>query len=196
MKPILHPLSSILAALCALCASALNAPAQSYLTASATGTTSAQVLFPADNFLAQQVVSLDVTSDLSSSVLTFQSGVVSYPITATATNTTNIVVSAYGTLASNDVVILQTTAGVLTNATVYSVTNATNINFKAATGITVNSGDNVFKLGNTRTTTVGATTLRLNGPAIFVTDQAQPCLVKITGTSACAINNVVVVRGR
>lgn len=173
----------------------LYAPGQSYTSATATGTTTAQILFPADNFLPQQVVSLDVTSDLSSSVLTFQSGVVSYPITATATNTTNIVVSTYGNLASNDVVILQTAAGVLTNATVYSVTNGTNINFKAATGITVASGDNLFKLGNTRTTTIGATTLRLTGPALFVADQAQPCLLKITGTSACSINNAVVFRG-
>src|SRR6266581_697763 len=84
----------------------LHAPAQSYLSATGAGTTSAQVLFPADNFLPQQIVSLDVTSDLSSSVLTFQSGVVSYPITAAATNTTNIVVSTYGNLASNDVVIV------------------------------------------------------------------------------------------
>ena len=107
-----------------------------------------------------------------------------------------MVVTSYGTLASNDVVIVQTAGGVVTNATVYSVVNATNLNIKAATGITVSSGDNVFKLGNTRTTTVGATTLRLNGPAIFVADQAQPCLMKISGTSACAINNAVVVRGR
>src|SRR5207245_2840585 len=112
------------------------ASAQRYETKSASGTSSAQVLFGTDSHLPSRVVSLDVTSDLSSSTLTFQSGLVSYTLTAAATNTaTNVIVSGYGTLASNDVVIIQTAAGSLTNTTVYSVANSTNVNFTAAVGL-------------------------------------------------------------
>src|ERR1043166_4201010 len=86
-----------------------NAHAQHFETKSASGTTSAQVLFGTDSHLPSRIVSLDVTSDLSSSTLTFQSGLVSYTLTSSATNTaTNIIVSSYGSLASNDVVIIQT----------------------------------------------------------------------------------------
>src|ERR1051326_224694 len=132
--------------------------AQKYETKSASGTTAAQVLFNTDSHLPTRVVSLDVTSDLSTSTLTFQSGTVSYTLSASATNTaTNVIVSSYGTLASNDVVIIQTTTGLLTNATVYSVANLTNVNFTAQIGLILAANDQLFKLGNTRTLTIGAT---------------------------------------
>src|SRR5947209_8584345 len=123
-----------------------NSIAQRYESASGAGTTNAQVIFAADGVHAARVVSVDITSDLAGSVLTFQTGVTSYPITAAATNSTNLVVSGYGTLASNDVVVIQTKAGSLTNGTVYSVANSTNVNFKAAIGVTVAGGDLVYKL--------------------------------------------------
>jgi|ERR1051326_7223300 hypothetical protein len=170
--------------------------AQKYETKSASGTTSAQVLFNTDSHLPTRVVSLDVTSDLSSSTLTFQSGIVSYTLSASATNTaTNVIVTSYGTLASNDVVLIQTAAGSLTNATVYSVANLTNVTFTAQIGLILAANDQLFKLGNSRTLTIGATTVRLNGEAIFIADQDQPFVLKITGTSACSINNAVAFRG-
>lgn len=103
----------ILVSLCA--ALAVPAAPGDYLTLNASGTTSAQVIFPADVGPAR-VVAYDVTADNATNRLFFYPTTTRYTVAATTVaNTTNITFRGYNTIASNDVIVFQNAAGVLTN---------------------------------------------------------------------------------
>lgn len=109
-----------------LTALVLQAAPGELLTKSATGTTSAQVIFPARGGVPR-VVAYDVTADNATNRLYFYAAVSNINLRAvtTATSTTNAVFD-FTTVSNADVVLFQNESGVLTNKTVYSRTYATN----------------------------------------------------------------------
>lgn len=176
---------------------AVAAQAQgSYQQLNATNQTLAQVLF-SGKANQQQVVYLDATSDLAGSLVTFQSGTSSASVATAQTNTaaTNLFVAAYGVITNGNAVVIQTQSGYLTNLTVGTVSNGTNMNFTSAIGFPLAVGDNVWLLGNTRTTPCGNTTLRIYNEAIYIADPGRPISVKVNGTSAVTLNNVIIYSG-
>ncbi len=97
-----------------------------YLTLTNSGTSTATVIFPGGN-QPLRLVNVDVTSDLSTSRLAWAYGTVSSSL-STGTNgaSTNALVIGATALTNNDSVLLQTAAGLVTNATVHSRTYLAN----------------------------------------------------------------------
>lgn len=175
---------------------ALPAAAQNYTQKQATGTTNATVVFMGKPF--QTVVcSVDATSDLSSSKLTFLSGGTGLSVSVAQTNTaaTNLIVAANGVITNGNTVVIQTASDLITNLTVGTIIGGTNITFTSQIGFALAVGDNIYQMTNMVTSPVGATTAKLYNEALFFSEPSRPLMVSINGTSACALNDVIVFRG-
>jgi hypothetical protein len=175
---------------------AFSASAQNYAQKSASGTTNCSVVFPGRPF--QTVLcSVDATSDLSSSKLTFLSGGTGLSVSAAQTNSaaTNLIVTANGVITNGNTVVIQTAGDLVTNLTVGTIIGGTNITFTSQIGFPVAVGDNIYQMTNMITSPVGATTVKLYNEALFFSEASRPLLVSINGTSACALNDVIVFRG-
>lgn len=174
-----------------------------YASAAASGTTNAAVQFAADDGRqASLIVGVDATSDLAGSVLTFTRGLGSFAVATANTNpaATNIIVTGTGTSITNgDLVLVQKANYTVTNANVASVVVNTNgtltVNFTGALGVAVTTSDALWQLGMTRTTPVGAATVRLYNECLFYAPAGAPLRLTVNGTSACSLNNVVVYHG-
>jgi hypothetical protein len=63
------------------------------------------------------------------------------------------------------------------------------VNFTATTGKALVAGDSVYD-SNTKTSPVGAASLRLSGPAVWVSPRGRPARLSLDGTSAVKVNVV------
>lgn len=177
-----------LVALLSFTAVAQNSP---YAVKTNVGSTSAEVIFAGDPTQPFRLTTLDVKSDLAASIILMTCGGASYALTSAQTNSaTNVLVSSTSGLASNQVVVFQTSDGALASATVYS-TNSTNVNFSGTISTALASGTPFWIMGNSVTQSVGAATLRQYAEALYAADAGRPVRVTINGTSACAVNNAV-----
>lgn len=104
----------------ALAVSLLGAAAQEYVTQRASGSTSASVLFEGrDNPL--RLTGIDVTSDKAGSLLTYYYGASNVTVMRPAsTAVSNVLVT--GPIASNTIVLVQTTNGTVFNRTIGGIT--------------------------------------------------------------------------
>jgi hypothetical protein len=179
-----------------LCAFALTAlsDSPSYKPASAQGTTSAEVIFPADPVLQIRVVGAIGSSDKASSVFSFRGGGTPAAITVASTNlsATNIYVGGYVGFSTNDLIVIQTPATNRT-LTVWGLANGTNVITTAAVGVTQYVGSEIFDLGAATTLKCGAiTNTSYQGEAIYVAPRGRPLRVLLDGTSYSSLDSVTV----
>src|SRR5258708_4827803 len=179
-----------------LCAFALTAFADSpsYKAASASGTTSAELIFPADPVLQIRVVGVIGSSDKAGSKFSFSTGGTPAAITVASTNlsATNIYVGGYAGFSTNDIIVIQTP---VTNRslTVWGLANSTNIITTAAVGVTQLVSSEVFDLGAATTLKAGAiTNTSYQGEAIYVGNRGRPLRVTLDGTAYSSLDSVTV----
>lgn len=159
-----------------------------YSVLTATGTTSAEAIFPASEQAQLRIVGAMATSDKSASVLSFTTGTTPYTVAQTNTATTNAVLTSVTGLASNDVVVLQKINGVTVSGIVWGTSNGTNLILTAAFSSAPGAGDQVYKMGTAKTLKVGAAAVNLQGQAFFIGAQGRPVRCVLDGTSACSID--------
>jgi len=185
-----------------LALAALTVRADLYETQAASGTTSATVYFAAD-VMGQEMECcyVDATSDLTSSVLTWQRGLASYQFLSAITNAawTNLVVSATNGLAAGTNVLVQPQWGIVTNAVVSSITgtNPFTINLDRQIQFTVLNTNSacLWTMGYQRTTPVGNTTLRIYNEVLFHAPRGYPAQLSVNGTSTAKLNQVAIYKG-
>lgn len=141
--------------------SASAAPA-GYLSKTNSGTTSATVLFPGGNNEAR-VVTLDVTSDKAASVVAWRVGTTEQMLAAPAAIADTNLYFLSSTVVSNDVLLVQTAANLVTNYTVYTNVSLTNAQMflNKPLGTNLAAGDTLKKIltdGYTLSTDASATT--------------------------------------
>lgn len=163
-----------------------------FVNKTATGTTSAEVIFPADPALQIRVVTAFATSDKAASVLSFTSGAGAYVISAANVAGTTITVSQTNGLAPSDVLIISAANGSTNYArTISSFANSTNIVLTASTQNATAVGDSVYKMSAATTIKVAAASVTYNGDAIYVgASQGRPVRCVLDGTSACSIDSM------
>lgn len=146
----LGPLVKIVTLLLLFCALAVSAAPVGLLTRSASGTTSATVMFPGGNEQAR-VVALDVTSDKAASVVSYRYGATPFRlVSAAAATDTNLYVFS-STLAANDVLFSASVAGAATNSTVHSSNTypVTILRLGEIVGTNLVAGDTIRKFNST-----------------------------------------------
>src|ERR1017187_2176721 len=139
---------------------ALALPASAQLKPqSASGTTNATVSWAARG-APMRLVTVDATSDKAGSKLTWSYGGAVVGVAVAAGTTATTLVCRTGTLASNDVALLQNAAGAVVARTVWgrSTNAATQITFGATLGTNLAVGDAIMAEGPTNFTTVAQTT--------------------------------------
>ena|ERR1017187_1499841 len=175
----------------ALLASALPGWAQtipSYTTLTASGSTTATVVFATSPFQQVRIVTAFATSDLSTSKLAFRTGVT--PLTVAYTNgVTQVGVSATNGFAVGTWVLIETKAGATTNAQIASFGAATNIIF-TSNAIATTPGDQIYSLSAPVLLTVGSNSVTFTGDALYVGNRGRPVMVYVNGTSACSLDTV------
>lgn len=167
--------------------------ATNYQSGTASGSTSAELIFSADPVRQMRLVSVLATSDKSDAVISLRTGTKAFDIAAANTNTsaTNIVFASTSGLASNDVVIIAT-ATTNKSATVWGTSGGTNLLLTAAAGITWSAGDVLYLLGSATTLPLGAASKAYAAEALFVANQGRPLRIVVDGTSACTIDSAAV----
>ena len=176
------------------CLSAV-AGSPTYTSLTGSGTTSAEVIFPADPVLQVRVVGLIGSSDKATSKASFWPG--STLVTVTYTNSgpssTNIYVGGYTGIATNDLIVVSTGATNRT-LTVYGLANNTNLMVTGALGfaLTPNAAQ-VFDLGSAAGASVGigANTNKVYASeAIYVAPRGRPLRVVLDGTAYSSLDSV------
>lgn len=122
----------------------------------------------------------------------------SHPVVIAADRTSVSVTTANATnLTAGDVLIITpATGGAFKNVFRASATTLLDrINFTGANLLPLAVGDHLFLRGETNSIPVGATTLRQQG-SIFTLPAGRPAQLILSGTSSCAINQVIVDYGR
>jgi hypothetical protein len=185
---------NILATMAVAVAIALPAMAQTpipvYQTLTASGTTTATVYFATSPSQQARIVAAVASSDLAGANITFRTGVTPLSITKSNAAGATIDVAATNGFAAGDWVILETAAGVITNAVIASFTGATNIVFVESVPIT-RIGDQIYKASTAVTLWCGVFTNRAYmGEAVYVGNRGRPVMVKVNGTSACSLDSV------
>jgi hypothetical protein len=138
---------------------------------SKTGAGTTGLIFPSQRGNQIRIVSANWQSDSNTAALVFTSGQGAYSIAVANTNTaatTNVLNTVTG-LAASDVLILEH-AGVGYSASVISTNNGTNV-ATGTFGVAVSVGDPVYKMGNSFSVAIGATTNWQNGEALYVADK-------------------------
>jgi hypothetical protein len=161
-----------------------------FITQTASGTTTAVTFFATSPTLQTRVVGAIASSDLASANLTFKSGTTPLSITKSNALGTTIDVGYTNGFAVGNIVLLEKATGVITNAQIASFTGATNIVFSYNIPQTL-VGDQIYKLGAATTLWVGVQTNRnYQGEALFVGQRGRPVQVLVNGTSACSLDSI------
>lgn len=161
-----------------------------FVTQTASGTTTSVTFFATSPLQQIRIVGAIASSDLAAANLTFKSGTT--PVTCAYTNASStwFGVAATNGFAIGDFVLVETKAGVMTNAQITGFTLATNIIFADKIMATV-PGDQLYKLGTATTLWCGVQTNRnYQGEAIFVGNRGRPVQVIVNGTSACSLDSI------
>lgn len=161
-----------------------------YASFTATGTTLAEIIIPAQPLQQIRVVGAVVTSDKAGSNLGFQTGNTPYVVGLSNNAGTTVTLTYTNGLSVNTNVIVSSST---TNASgkISSLSGTTNIVLAAAVFATV-PGNEVYTLSGTNTLPVGATTISYQGEALFVGNKGRPLRVTCDGTSAVTINSLTV----
>jgi hypothetical protein len=132
---------------------------------------------------------INATSDLSTSRITFFDAGNQIGVTATsAAGQTTLNAPGTGNFSGSDLVVIhKVSTDTYEVATVSSVTSTTVV-LSANLGTAVGVGDKVYKLTSGGSIALGAATVEKTTP-IRAWDTNKPAVVRITGTSACAINS-------
>jgi len=149
---------------------ALLAATPTYTTLSNNGNASAgaAVIFPAISGLQIRIVSANWNSDSNTATLSWTYGTTAAYITSSnATSDTNLVLNATNGFSSSCTVVVQTPAGLVTNATVNSI-SSNSVGLSAAIGLALPANTEVFLMSSATTIPIGATTNAANGEAIYV----------------------------
>jgi hypothetical protein len=157
-------------------------------TLSRSGTTSAYVVGSVTGNHAV-LTHINATSDLSTSRITFfDSGNQIAVTAASAAGQTALNAPGTGNFAGSDLVVIhKVDTDTYEVASVSSVTASTVV-LSANLGTAVGVGDKVYKLTSAGSIALGAATVEKTTP-IRAWDTNKPAVVRITGTSACAINS-------
>jgi len=178
-----------------LAATLVIAASATYVQKTASGTTSATVIFSGDAQKQTRIVGLVASSDKATSTISLRSGTTAFVIATANTNTaaTNVILSTVGSLASNNVVLLQLGA---TNVqrTVWGTIGTTNLVLTSTVGGAQAVGDQVFLASAATTLNLGAVT-NYAAPAFYVGSSAgRPVSIIVDGTSNCSIDTVTVIK--
>jgi hypothetical protein len=173
----------------AIPAAAQNVP-PTYVTLSASGTTTSIVYFATSPMQQLQIVQAIASSDLASANLLFSTGTT--PNTCTKSNAlgTTIDVAYTNGFAVGDLVVLEKANGTVTNAQITAFTGATNIVFGYNIPQTL-IGDQICKMSSPVKLWVGVITNRVySGVAVFSGNRGRPVQVLVNGTSACSLDAI------
>jgi hypothetical protein len=160
-----------------------------YVTLGNSGTTSASGYFHSSPSQQVRVVGVVATSDKAASVLSFSTGVTPATITSSNASGTTITVGVTNGITVNDVLVIESANGI-TNVTVSSFSNVTNLTVTPATGFATLRGDQVYKMSAATTIKCGATTAVYQGEAIYVGARGRPVRIVIDGTNACSLDSI------
>jgi hypothetical protein len=155
------------------------------------GTSSSLTYVPALDSLTPRIVGVNVDSDKAASVFSFKKGVGAYTVgTNTAAGTALNLQSGVG-LANSDTLVIQTATGNITNCTVSSIANVTNITISITPAFGFTNGDMVYKMSSATTFGAGAKSNNyVAGEAVFVGNRGRPVMLTIDGTSWSIINAI------
>ena len=160
------------------------------VTLNSSGTTTALVYFATSPMQQVRIVQATASSDLASANMLFRTGVTPLSITKSNNVGTTIDVGYTNGFATGDYVVLETAAGVWTNAQIASFTGSTNIVFGYNLPIT-RVGDQIYKMSSPAALYVGVWTNRtFSGEAVYVGNKSRPVIVYVNGTSACSLDAV------
>ncbi len=161
-----------------------------YVTKSASGTSSAEVLFPAISGTQIRVVGVIGSSDLTTSTFSFCAGDTAQVITF-ATNSltsTNIIVSATNGFAANDLIVIANSATNRT-LTIGGFINSTNIYTTGTIGIAQTVGMEIYHLCAPSTLLLGAITNKAYmGEAVYVAPAGRPLRLVVSGTAWATVD--------
>jgi hypothetical protein len=147
---------------------------------------------------ARQVITYDVTSDKSSSLLSFITATQRLTILRSTWSTTNenatnaLILTFDSTNGLSGNVLIQRNENISTAAIITSITNWLN-STQIVVGVsnTFLPGDWLFIL-RTNTFPIGAVTVFSSGECIYNLRSGMPLLLQLDGTSTCSINQVVI----
>ncbi len=106
-----------------------------------------------------------------------------------------VIANAATGLASGDVVIISSSAaGIFQNEVFTPIANdiVTSVTLSNAVGLALSAGDSVWLQSPATAFSIGATTLRQQGEALFAVPPGSPLRARITGGTNCAINQITV----
>jgi len=172
-----------------------NMEASKWIGGSATGTTVAQLIFRPVAALAHALFGFEVTSDKAASVIAFLTGGAPVSLTTAAdASATALVVgstAAAGFAANDEIYIYNTATKTGQIRVVSSVSGGTVTVSAGVTGASAIASTRIHKLTRVQSIKVGAATkaLQVNVP-IFVGGVNRPLVVRVDGTSACAIGHL------
>lgn len=163
----------------------------------ASGTTLAEVIFPARAGRVTALQNIIGVSDKAASALKFYKGGTPVALLAdVASDATTFTVPAGSGFAANDILVIHDTVNnVVASATVSSVANnqagtITTVTLSAAIGAAFAAGSLAFEMALAGTIAVGATTKEvLRSPGFITAGEAsrRPVMARLDGTSACSI---------
>ena len=159
-----------------------------YKVKTATGSTAATVVWPADPLLQIRLVGTVATSDKAGAVLSFRTGVTPLSISVSNPAGTAITLTRTNGVTTNDIVVVQYKNGTAERNSVVSFQSATNVTLAGATSAATAIGDEVYVMSTPSTLPVGAATVSYQGEAIYVGNKGRPISCVLDGTSACTIN--------
>ena len=170
---------------------ALPASAQRYLQLDGSGTTVARVIAPGLPDGGIRLLSLDATGDNATNHVVFRMATRQLTLVSNVLSTATNIFVAQTNVNIGDLLVLQSGESAVFAAV--NSTNGTQLGFAAETGLAMTAGDPVWVMGDSARTVIGSTTVRWFGQALAVARRMPPLVIEVTGTSASAVNNAVVI---
>jgi hypothetical protein len=152
----------------------------------------AQVIFPADPNSQVRLVSCWYQSDTATNLLSFITGTGAYVVGTNSPAGTSINVLQTNGLTTGASVIIQSANGRwITNCTISSFPQSTNITLSLTPAFGFTNGDSLYLMGSASTIPTLSTTNALNGEAIYVGNYGRPVLVTMSPASVSNRLNAV-----
>ncbi len=161
-----------------------------------TATTRSTVVFPAAPTKSIRLVSYDVASGTATGYVAYAGGTTVTTMTKTNTLTgntgTNIYVASTNGFAVGDTVVLQGSDDTAYAFLVDSFSTTTNLAVSEPIPALFAVGTKVYRMGDYRTSVIGATTIRVAGEALMIAQRRKPVIVQVYVDTGGKVNNAVV----
>lgn len=134
---------------------------------------------------------INITSDLSSSAITFKDGTFKSLVTSYDDGSPTVIGTASGlSYNTNDVIVIYSPSSGNTERLVIATRTSSNITTTTSVSFEPVEGDVLYIMTANGSIPVGAATKEINatGSAVYNGQKDYPILVEVNGTSACQVN--------